>query len=348
MQRRCALGLVMSAPLLTAPARADALPAVSAGRIERMASFASRHVEARHVDVWLPPGYDGRRPHAVLYAHDGQMLFDPRSTWNGQAWKVDQVAAPLIAVGQLLRLLAVLPASAPEVLARVIVQVTMPALIVVILARARFEPALLPALLATTLALLAALALGALWLRLLGADRPAQGAAGLVSAFSNTAFLGLPFVLARYPGSPSAATTAVVIDTVDTTILLLTLGVGFATTMARTRPPTPGPRLPRLARREQQHHAQHLPVRQPPLPARPGPAARRVLRRRGHLRPRHRRRPRHLRTAVSVSRRHCRGCRQRRRGAGSGGERGGDGEGNPSQKLRRREDEKTRGATGAG
>ena len=73
-------------------------------------------------------------------------------------------------------------------------------------------------------------------------------AAGLVSAFSNTAFLGLPFVLARYPGSPSAATTAVVIDTVDTTILLLTLGVGFATTMARTRPPTPGPRLPRLAR----------------------------------------------------------------------------------------------------
>ena len=86
----------------------------------------------------------------------------------------------LIAVGQLLRLLAVLPASAPEVLARVIVQVTMPALIVVILARARFEPALLPALLATTLALLAALALGALWLRLLGADRPAQGAAGLV------------------------------------------------------------------------------------------------------------------------------------------------------------------------
>jgi len=154
----------------------------------------------------------------------------------------------LIAVGQLLRLLAVLPASAPEVLARIILQVTMPALIVVILARARFEPALLPALLAITLALLAALALGALWLRLLGADRPAQGAAGLVSAFSNTAFLGLPFVLARYPGSPGAATTAIVIDTVDTTILLLTLGVGFATTMARTRPPAPGPHLPRLAR----------------------------------------------------------------------------------------------------
>ena len=155
----------------------------------------------------------------------------------------------LIAVGQLLRLLALLPPDAPDVLARIIVQVTMPALIVVILARARFEPALLPALVATTLALFAALALGALWLRLLGADRPAQGSAGLVSAFSNTAFLGLPFILARYPGSASAATTAVVIDTVDTTILLLTLGVAFATAMASQRPPiVPGPRLPRIAR----------------------------------------------------------------------------------------------------
>jgi non-canonical purine NTP pyrophosphatase (RdgB/HAM1 family) len=31
--------------------------------------------------------------------HDGQMLFDPRSTWNRQAWTVDAVAAPLIADG---------------------------------------------------------------------------------------------------------------------------------------------------------------------------------------------------------------------------------------------------------
>lgn len=153
----------------------------------------------------------------------------------------------LISVGQLLRLLALLPPTAPDVLARVIVQVTMPALIVVILARARFESALLPALIATTLALLVALTLGALWLRLLRADRPAQGAAGLASAFSNTAFLGLPFILARYPGSHSAATTAVLIDTVDTTILLLTLGVAFATTMASTKPTTT-PRLPRFTR----------------------------------------------------------------------------------------------------
>lgn len=153
----------------------------------------------------------------------------------------------LTAVGQLLRLLG-MPANAPDVLGRVIVQVTMPALLLVMLARARFDPALLPALLATTVALFAALALGALWLRMLGAGRPGQGAAGLVAAFSNTAFLGLPFVLARYPGSDSAATTAILIDTVDTTILLLTVGVAFAAAMASEARPAATPRLPRAAR----------------------------------------------------------------------------------------------------
>lgn len=71
------------------------------GRLERWSAFPSRFVPARPVEVWLPPAYDGRRPHAVLYMHDGQMLFDARSTWNGQAWCVDQIAAPLIAAGEL-------------------------------------------------------------------------------------------------------------------------------------------------------------------------------------------------------------------------------------------------------
>ena len=143
----------------------------------------------------------------------------------------------LLSVGQLLRLRKALPASAPAVLARVIVLVTMPALIVGILADARFEPAQLPALLATTTAQLIALALGVLLLRALGAPRTAQGAAGIVASFSNTAFLGLPFIVAVLPGSRAAATTAVIIDTVDTTFLLLTLGIAFAGAMARTRPP---------------------------------------------------------------------------------------------------------------
>lgn len=78
------------------PAR-HALPNLTAGKLERIEAFPSRHVEARNVDVWLPPGYDSRQRYPVLYVHDGQMLFDPSLTWNRQAWQVDKVASQLIA-----------------------------------------------------------------------------------------------------------------------------------------------------------------------------------------------------------------------------------------------------------
>lgn len=155
----------------------------------------------------------------------------------------------LVAVGQLLRLAGAVPDNAADVLGKIIVRVTMPALIVVILADARYDPALLPMLVANTAALLAALALAVLLLRALGGARPAQGAAGLVAAFSNTAFLGLPFVLALFPGRPGPATAAVIVDTVDTTLLLLTFGTAFAGAMARGRPPgAPASRLRSSAR----------------------------------------------------------------------------------------------------
>ena len=86
---------------LSGPSVAESsLPRVSAGRLERLV-LEDAQLGARPVDVWLPPGYRADRPHAVLYMHDGQMLFDPASTWNRQAWTVDAVAAPLIADGTL-------------------------------------------------------------------------------------------------------------------------------------------------------------------------------------------------------------------------------------------------------
>jgi predicted alpha/beta superfamily hydrolase len=59
----------------------------------------SRHVPSRPIDVWLPSTYDGKRPHGVLYMHDGQMLFDASTTWNRQAWDVDDQAERLIRAG---------------------------------------------------------------------------------------------------------------------------------------------------------------------------------------------------------------------------------------------------------
>lgn len=73
------------------------LPQVVSGRIERVDTFHSKFVTARTVDVWLPNGYNPNEKYAVLYMHDGQMLFDPEQSWNKQAWNVDDVAARLMA-----------------------------------------------------------------------------------------------------------------------------------------------------------------------------------------------------------------------------------------------------------
>jgi enterochelin esterase-like enzyme len=75
------------------------LPQVSSGKIKRLENFSSEYIPARHVDIWLPPGYSSKKDYSVLYMHDGQMLFDANQTWNKQEWRVDEVASKLIAEG---------------------------------------------------------------------------------------------------------------------------------------------------------------------------------------------------------------------------------------------------------
>lgn len=76
------------------------VPAVGAGRIERITDFSSQHIGARTIDVWLPNNYPQQAPYAVLYMHDGQMLFDDSATWNHQEWHVDETAQQLIDAGK--------------------------------------------------------------------------------------------------------------------------------------------------------------------------------------------------------------------------------------------------------
>jgi enterochelin esterase-like enzyme len=52
------------------------------------------------VDVWLPDGYSNTQKYAVLYMHDGNMLYDAETTWNKQSWEVDEVASKLISEGK--------------------------------------------------------------------------------------------------------------------------------------------------------------------------------------------------------------------------------------------------------
>jgi predicted alpha/beta superfamily hydrolase len=88
--------LIFLASLLSMNAFSQSLPQVSSGTIQRIADFPSRYVNTRHVDVWLPPHYDLSKKYAVLYMHDGQMLYDSSTTWNKTSWNVDDVATLLL------------------------------------------------------------------------------------------------------------------------------------------------------------------------------------------------------------------------------------------------------------
>lgn len=70
-------------------------PVVSSGTLNYISNFESKFVAARDVEIWLPNGYSANKKYAVLYMHDGQMLFDAATTWNKQAWEVDETASKL-------------------------------------------------------------------------------------------------------------------------------------------------------------------------------------------------------------------------------------------------------------
>ena len=86
-------------------AAAQVLPQPDSGSIDRMAHFASQHVDARHVDIWRPPNFEALKAAGqrfnVIYMHDGQMLFDAQTTWNKQAWLVDKTITRLMQSGQI-------------------------------------------------------------------------------------------------------------------------------------------------------------------------------------------------------------------------------------------------------
>lgn len=77
------------------------------GKIDHIENFPSKYIEARNVDIWLPKEYDGKSKFAVLYMHDGQMLFDSNTTWNHQSWEVDDVAAKLQKEGKVTQFIVV-------------------------------------------------------------------------------------------------------------------------------------------------------------------------------------------------------------------------------------------------
>ena len=77
------------------------VPAGVTGTLRTHDGFAAKHVAARRIDVWLPPGYEegATRRYPVLYMHDGQNLFDPALSYIGVDWGVDEAMTRLIREG---------------------------------------------------------------------------------------------------------------------------------------------------------------------------------------------------------------------------------------------------------
>lgn len=78
------------------------LPAIT-GTLKYHDKFPSEFVAARNVNVWLPPSYaekaDERYP--VIYMQDGQNLHDPKTSFLGVDWGVDEALTELIAADKI-------------------------------------------------------------------------------------------------------------------------------------------------------------------------------------------------------------------------------------------------------
>ncbi|WP_437581448.1 AEC family transporter [Sorangium sp. So ce887] len=137
----------------------------------------------------------------------------------------------VLGVGVLLRALGRGGQADAAVLHRLVIDVTTPALIVSVLRRSGLGHGAWGAVAASSIALFACALAGVAVARALGLPRAAQGAAGVVGSFSNTGFLGVPVVLALYGHTGGAAGTAILVDSIVTTLLLWTFGVALVARM---------------------------------------------------------------------------------------------------------------------
>jgi predicted alpha/beta superfamily hydrolase len=95
--------LATEIPEIVASAENSDSPAPSA-RVQVHSRFHSRFLENdRDITVYVPPGYEEQpqRRFPVLYLHDGQNLFDPKTSFvRGQTWRVAETADAVIEAGE--------------------------------------------------------------------------------------------------------------------------------------------------------------------------------------------------------------------------------------------------------
>lgn len=83
------------------------LQEASIGKIVHIENFQSKYISGRNIDIWLPENYNPSNKYPVLYAQDGQLLFDATTTWNNQSWDVDDIISALSKKGSIPSLIVV-------------------------------------------------------------------------------------------------------------------------------------------------------------------------------------------------------------------------------------------------
>ena len=97
---------VQSSETSSEPAKHDSgqvSPSRLSAQLVEHADFPSEYVQARNITVWLPDGYlpDGNEHYPVIYAHDGQNLFEPGRSYGGVEWGLDETAERMMRTGDL-------------------------------------------------------------------------------------------------------------------------------------------------------------------------------------------------------------------------------------------------------
>lgn len=71
------------------------------GRLASLGHFRSKLVEPRTVQVWVPPGRPPEDGYGVLYMHDGQNLFSPKTSFLGVDWDIPGAITRLTRFGSI-------------------------------------------------------------------------------------------------------------------------------------------------------------------------------------------------------------------------------------------------------
>ena len=80
---------------------------VTTGKLYRTKVIGETFKSTVYLDIWVPDCYSPIEKYPVLYLHDGQNLYDAKSSWNKQAWEIDKVGGKLIEEGKIKPFIAV-------------------------------------------------------------------------------------------------------------------------------------------------------------------------------------------------------------------------------------------------